>query len=413
MPTVTPTFTILKPARLMDGTDSPPKTGMAVLLQDDRIQAIGPEDKIAFPGAATGEVLAYPDATLLPGLIDCHTHTNMPGTGRRGEDVHREDTDDIRLMRSAHNVSIALQSGVTTVCDCGGWNKTTFSLKEAIKQGLVNGPRVLAAGRPITTTGGHCWFMGSEADGVDGVRQAARQLIKEGADFLKVMGTGGSTLGTDPFRPAFSMEELQAIGEEGHRRNRVVVAHCRTNTAMRMVVDAGFDAIMHGWFTDDTGAKVYDEKLAEHIAKNEVRVNPTLQITRSRFQLFEGRELTAEEETQYTRMQANHAETLDHCSRLFKAGVKLMAGSDCGWGVYPFGHFDRELLALVNAGLTPTQAIVAGTSNNAELLGVGDIIGTVEAGKSADLLIIEGDPSQNITDIANVTAVFKAGERIR
>jgi imidazolonepropionase-like amidohydrolase len=90
-----------------------------------------------------------------------------------------------------------------------------------------------------------------------------------------------------------------------------------------------------------------------------------------------------------------------------------MAGSDCGWGVYPFGHFDRELLALVNAGLTPTQAIVAGTSNNAELLGVGDIIGTVEVGKFADLLVVEGDPSQNITDIANVTRVFKAGERIR
>jgi imidazolonepropionase-like amidohydrolase len=142
-------------------------------------------------------------------------------------------------------------------------------------------------------------------------------------------------------------------------------------------------------------------------------VNPTLQITRSRFQLFEGRKLTIEEEAQYTRMQANHVETLDHCGRLFKAGVKLMAGSDCGWGVYPFGHFDRELLALVNAGLTPTQAIVAGTSNNAELLGVGDIIGTVEEGKLADLLVVDGNPAENITDIANVAAVFRAGERIR
>ncbi|SVE16974.1 uncharacterized protein METZ01_LOCUS469828, partial [marine metagenome] len=185
----------------MDGTDTPVSTRKVVLLQDDQILAIGPEDQIEFPEAATGEVLEFPNSTLLPGLIDCHTHTNMPGTGRRGEDVHREDTDDIRLMRSAHNVAIALQTGVTTVCDCGSWNQTTFSLKEAIKQGLVDGPRVLTAGRPITTTGGHCWFMGSEADGVDGVRQAARQLIKEGADFLKVMGTGGSTLGTDPFRP--------------------------------------------------------------------------------------------------------------------------------------------------------------------------------------------------------------------
>lgn len=413
MSTSTPKFTILKPDRVMDGTDTPFSTRKVVLLQDDRILAIGPEDQIVFPGAATGEVLEFPNSTLLPGLIDCHTHTNMPGTGRRGEDVHREDTDDIRLMRSAHNVAIALQTGVTTVCDCGGWNQTTFSLKEAINQGLVAGPRVLAAGRPITTTGGHCWFMGSEADGVDGVRQAARQLIKEGADFLKVMGTGGSTLGTDPFRPAFSQEELQAIGEEGHRRNRVVVAHCRTNSAMRMVVDAGFDAIMHGWFTDDSGRKVYDERLADHIASREVRVNPTLQITRSRFQLFEDRELTSEEQVQYTRMQANHAQTLDHCGRLFKAGIKLMAGSDCGWGVYPFGHFDRELLALVNAGLTPTQAVVAGTSNNAELLGLGDVIGTIEAGKSADLLIVDGNPADDIKDIANVAAVFKAGVRIR
>jgi imidazolonepropionase-like amidohydrolase len=412
-----PTFTILKPARVMDGTDSPPKSGMAVLMQDDRIQAIGPEAQITFPGGATGEILDFPNATLLPGLIDCHTHTNMPGTGRRGEDVNREDTDDTRLMRSAHNVAIALQTGVTTVCDCGGWNKTTFSLKEAIKQGLVNGPRVLAAGRPITTTGGHCWFMGSEADGVDGVRQAARQLIKEGADFLKVMGTGGSTLGTDPFRPAFSMEELQAIGEEGHRRNRIVVAHCRTNNAMRMVVDAGFDAIMHAWFTDDSGVKVYDEALADHIASHGVRVNPTLQITRSRFFLYEEQlqrgELPEADAAQYARMQANHAETLDHCGRLFKAGVKLMAGSDCGWGYYPFGHFDRELLAMVNAGLTPTQAVVAATSNNADALGVGDQIGTIEAGKSADLLVVEGNPTENITDIANVAAVFKAGSRIR
>jgi hypothetical protein len=131
------------------------------------------------------------------------------------------------------------------------------------------------------------------------------------------------------------MKELQAIGEEGHRRNRIVVAHCRTNNAMRMVVDPGFDAIMQAWFTDDSGVKVYDEALADHIASHGVRVNPTLQITRSRFFLYEEQlqrgELPEADAAQYARMQANHAETLDHCGRLFKAGVKLMAGSDCGW----------------------------------------------------------------------------------
>ncbi len=417
MPASTPTFQILKVDRVMDGRDSPVQTGVSVLLEDSRIRAVGPDDQIAFPDGASGEVLEFPGGTLLPGLIDCHTHTNMPGTGRRGEDVNREDTDAIRVLRSAHNVAIALQTGVTTVCDCGGWNTTTFSLKEAIREGTVNGPRVLASGRPITTTGGHCWFMGSEADGVDGVRSAARLLIKQGADFLKVMGTGGSTLGTDPFHPAFSMEELLAIGEEGHRRGRPVVAHCRTNDAMRMVVDAGFDAIMHGWFTDGTGAKVYDQALAEHIASHDVRVNPTLQITRSRLFLWEDRkvrgELTPEEEAQYERMKASHGETLDHCGRLFKTGVKLMAGSDCGWGVYPFGHFDRELKAMVDAGLTPTQAIESATSNNAELLGISSDVGTVDAGKLADLIVIDGDPSADITIIGNVTAVFRGGERVK
>lgn len=391
--------------------------GVAVLLNNGKITSVGRTNEIDFPDGATGEVHEFPFGTLLPGLIDGHTHTNMPGTGRRGEDVHREDTDDLRLMRAAQNVVTALRTGVTTVCDCGGWNQTTFSLKTAINQGLVDGPRLLTCGRPITTTGGHCWFMGSEADGTDGVRHAARQLIKEGADFLKVMGTGGSTLGTDPFRPAYSMEELRAIREEANRRDKRVVAHCRTNVAMRMVVDAGYDAIMHGWFTDDTGAKAYDEELAEHIAANQVFVNPTLHITKSRFQLFEGRhlagDLSDEELAEYTRMQANHSETLSHCGRLFRSGVKLIAGSDCGWGLYPFGQFVLELQALVNAGLSPAEAIEAATITNAKFLGIGHEVGTVETGKTADLLVVDGNPTEDIMNIANVVAVFKDGRRVR
>ena len=142
-----------------------------------------------------------------------------------------------------------------------------------------------------------------------------------------------------------------------------------------------------------------------------------MQITRSRLFLWEDRkvrgELTPEEEAQYERMKASHAETLDHCGRLFKTGVKLMAGSDCGWGVYPFGHFDRELKAMVDAGLTPTQAIESATSNNAELLGVASDIGTVDAGKLADIIVVDGDPSEDIGVIGNVTAVFRGGERVK
>jgi imidazolonepropionase-like amidohydrolase len=407
---------LLRPGRLIDGTGGPVKERMAVLLEGSQIRSVGPDHELGLPEGAAGEVLEFPAATLLPGLIDCHTHTNMPGNGRRGEDVNLNDKDDLRLLRSAHNIATALQTGVTTVCDCGGWHQSTFSLKEGVQQGLIPGPRMLTAGRPITITGGHCWFMGSEADGVDGVRHAARQLIKEGADFLKVMATGGSTQGTDPFRPAYSAAELQAIVEEGHRRNKLVTAHCRTNAAMWMVVDVGFDIIMHGWFTDSTGARVFDEALATHIAEHGVWVNPTLHITRSRLVTLQARkerdETTPEEDAQIERMTVGHEQTLVNTRRLIGAGVRLMAGSDCGWGIYPFGRFDLELQAMVNGGLSPLQALVSATGGNANALGISDFVGTIAPGKEADLLVVDGNPDEDITAVAKVAAVFQAGRRV-
>ena len=358
---------------------------MAVRIEGTRITAVGSAAELAPTGGSAGEQLDFPMGTLLPGLIDCHTHTNMPGDGRRGEDVHRDDDDYLRLLRSAHNVERALETGVTTLCDCGGWHETTFRLKEGIRQGVVRGPRVLAAGRPITTTGGHCWFMGSEAEGLEGVQMAARQLIKEGADFLKVMATGGSTLGTDPFRPAFSGEELATIAEEGHRRGLFVAAHCRSNEAMRMVIDARFDVIMHGWFADQSGNRAFDDRLADLLAEREVRVNPTLHITRGRLPLLQERVeqgiATDEETALMKRMQRGHAVTMQHTRWLIERGVQLMAGSDCGWGTYPFGRFDLELAAMVEAGLSPLAAIQAATDGNAKALHIDDVVGTVAPGK--------------------------------
>ena len=397
--------------RVLDGTGAAAATDVVVRVEGRRITSVGPASSA---GPADGQVLSFPTATLLPGLIDCHTHTNMPGDGRRGEDVHVNDDDAIRLLRSAHNVGRALETGVTTVCDCGGWNQTTFRLKEGLAQGVVHGSRVLASGRPITVSGGHCWFMGSEADGVDGVRHAARQLIKEGADFLKVMATGGSTLGTDPFRPQFSPEELTTIAQEGHRRDRRVVAHCRSNEAMRMVIEAEYDAIMHGWFTDEHGARVFDEHLAADIAARGIRVNPTLQITRGRIPILQERVdrgvATEEETAMLDRMRRGHATTLEQVGKLIEHGVQLMAGSDCGWGVYPFGRFDLELAAMVDAGLTPSGAIVSATGGNAKALGIDDTVGTVAPGREADLLIVDGRPDEQISDITRVLAVVKAGQ---
>ena len=406
---------VLQADRVIDGRGGPIKTNTAVVIEENLIKELVPTNQLVKLESDEREFHEFPGATLLPGLIDCHTHTNMPADGRRGEDVIL-DGDDIRLLRSAHNVRVALESGVTTLCDNGAWNDTAFSLKDGVDQGMVKGPRLLVCGRPITTTGGHCWFMGSEADGADGVRKETRRLIKQGADFIKVMATGGSTLTSDPYRPAFSLDELSAIADEAHRRNRVVAAHCRCVQGMSNVLEAGMDIIVHGFFAGEDGIRRFDPRVAEVIARQGVWVNPTLHIGRSRlWQLQEKKEaegLNEEEESALSRVQEGYPKSLGECRQLIELGVKLVAGSDCGWGVYPFGQFAHEISALAEAGLTPMQAILAGTRNSAEAMGVLDHVGTVEPGKEADLLVVEGDPATDITDLNNVVAVFKAGTKV-
>ena len=408
-------FKILQADRLIDSSGGAVRRDVAVVLEGELIKEILPRDHLDAPVEDSYQIVDFPGATILPGLIDCHTHTNMPANGRRGEEVI-PDGDDLRLLRSAQNCRIALQSGVTTMCDNGAWNNTAFSLKEGLSRGVVEGPRLMACGRPITTTGGHCWFMGSEADGVDGVRSETRRLIKEGADFIKVMATGGSTLTSDPYRPAYTVEELRTVAEEAHRRGIVATAHCRCTEGMVNVLDADFDVIIHAHFAGDDGARTFDPRVAERIEKQGVWVNPTLHIGRCRmWQLREKRQkegLSQEETELLERVEKNVKLSLEECRQLNESGVKLVAGSDCGWGTYPFGRFAQEIGALVEAGLTPMEAILAGTKNGAEALHLLDRVGSVEAGKQADLLVVDGDPSQDITALERVLAVYKAGKKV-
>ena len=406
---------VLQADRLIDSSGGPVRSDVAVLVEGELIKEILPRNRLDAWDESSYEMVDFPGATILPGLIDCHTHTNMPADGRSGEDVI-PDGDDVRLLRSARNCRVALRSGVTTMCDNGAWNDTAFSLKDGLIHGVVEGPRLLVCGRPITTTGGHCWFMGSEADGIDGVRSETRRLLKEGADFIKVMATGGSTLTSDPYRPAYTVGELRTIAEESHRRGIVATAHCRCTEGIVNVLDAEFDVIIHAHFAGDNEARAFDPRVAGRIAKQGVWVNPTLHIGRSRmWQLREKRQtegLSSEEAKLLERVEANVRISLEECRQLNESGVKLVAGSDCGWGTYPFGQFAQEIGALVEAGLTPMDAILAGTKNGAEALHMLDQVGCVEPGKQADLLVVEGDPSGDIAALERVLAVYKAGEKV-
>ena len=405
---------IIQADKLIDGRGGAPEEGMALVMEGDVISGV-------VPAAQWGDsvdsycVLRFPGATLLPGLIDAHTHTNMAGRGRSGEEAIA-DGDDLMLLRSARNAGIALRSGVTTMCDNGAWHNTGLSLKRGIEEGEVSGPTLLACGRPVTVTGGHLWFMGGEADGVDGVRTVTRQLIKEGADFIKVIATGGSTLTSYPYRPAFGVDELKSIVAEAHNQGRFVGAHCRSNQGMRNVLESGLDAIYHAFFVDEGGEASYDAEIVERIVQQGVWVNPTMHIGRSGIWALEakrdGEGLTSEEEARLSAGYEHRKTRVEQVGRMVDAGVRLIAGSDCGWGSYPFGHLAYELECMVQGGLTPMQAILSATSQAAEALGMGDRVGELTAGKRADLLLVEGDPSEEILDLTKVQAVFKGGERV-
>ena len=411
-------LTVILPGRLVDGVQDTAQEGMAVAFTEGGIAWVGRRGDLEnAQNDAPLDVREFPDFTLLPGLFDLHTHTNMPGDGRSGEEVDRDDSDDIRLLRSARNVGDHLATGVTTLCDCGSWNRTAFSLKEGLTLGLAEGPRTLVAGSPLTITGGHLWFMGGEVDGADGIREAVRQRVKDGADFIKVAASGGSTLTSDPYRASFSLEELKVIVDEAHNRNRPVLAHCRCTESINFALDAGVDAILHCFFTDSDGSYRYDEPTADRLAETGVWLNPTMhlgRVSRAYLQLtMSQRPLTPVEQERWERSQRMGSTVMDQFGRLIRAGVRMAGGSDCGWGSYPFGDFQGEIIAMRDAGLTPMQAIQAGTRNPAAALGVLSQTGSIEPGKAADLLLVDGDPTADINALRQVRAVFKQGKEVK
>ena len=410
-------LTVILPGKLIDGVSSASQEGMAVSFSESGIQWVGRRGDVENLGpAASGEILNFPHSTLLPGLFDLHTHTNMPGDGRTGEEVDRDDLDDVRLLRSASNVSDALSTGVTTLCDCGSWNNTAFSLKRGLKQGIVSGPRTLVSGPPLTITGGHLWFMGGETDGIDNIRARVRERVWQGADFIKVAASGGSTLTSDPYRASYTNEELSALVDEAHNRNRPVLAHCRCTESINFALDAGVDAILHCFFTDADGSYRYDEPTADRLAESGVWLNPTMhlgRVSRAHLQrIKEQRPFTPAEQDRWDRSNRMGGTAMEQFGRLIKAGVRLAGGSDCGWGSYPFGDFQGEIIAMHDAGLSPMQAIQAGTCNPASALGMAAQTGAIEPGKSADLLLVEGDPTSDINALRQVQAVYSKGKAV-
>ena len=395
--------TILFPEWLIDGSGAAPLTQQAVVLVGDQIEKIVPANTSEMPtNDETHAIIRLPNMTLLPGLINHHAHLVLPGDNTPFFAMN-DESDATLALRAAHNIAKSLQAGVTTVRDCGGRGTVIIDAREAQRKGLAHGARIVSCGWTLTITGGHTRNFGGECDGVDGVRTMTRRVISQGAEYVKVMASGGGTPGSLPSHPSFSVAELRAIVELAHSMGKTVTAHCTCTAAIANAVEAGVDFIEHAMFTSPETPNTYDPRVAAKLAKSGIRVTPTLQVFRDLVDWLPA----GPERTGWKIRNETHELQISH---LIELGVPLLAGSDAGWRATDFDTFWKELDELVICGLSPVQAIHAATGAISQALQHHEKFGLVQAGYLADLLVVDGDVSSDIRCLQQVRAVFQSGQ---
>jgi imidazolonepropionase-like amidohydrolase len=396
---------VVEADRLFDGTGAAVVERPAVLIRDGRIEAVGPRHELGEVGDA--ERVEYTGCTILPGLIDCHVHLVFSAGPTPLADLLAENDQQL-LLRATHNTQVALRAGVTTVKDLGGRGGVTLALRDAIAAGVLPGARILAAGPPITTTGGHCNWLGGEADGVEEVRKKVRQLVRDGVDLIKVMSTGGRmTAGSNVCAPQYTVEELRAIVEDAARLSRTVAAHAQGTAGIRNATLAGVNVIEHcTWVASAAGDEVeFDESVAEQMARQGTFLDPTLSPAANLAKADPATLTSTQRETYRIRPR-----TLEAHRRSIELGVEVAAGTDAGVANLPLDSMPSELLLLQrDLGLSPEQAIRAGTYNAARSVKLEHELGSLQPGRRADLLIVPGNPLDDLRALGAPRAVYKDG----
>ncbi|MDP2859915.1 MAG: amidohydrolase family protein [Bacillota bacterium] len=354
-----------------------------------------------------GQYVDFSQYWIVPGLIDVHAHLVFGDQGRRYEDYIREDGDDLMLLRAARNAQTHLAAGVTTLRDCGGRNNVVVSLRSGISRGLLEGPTIVASGRPLTITGGHFWWCNQECDGVEGVRQACRQLIKNGVDFFKIMASGGGTKGTDAKVASFTVEEIKAATDIARNHGMRTTAHCEATASVERAIAGGIHCVEHAGFQEPDGTRTYRPDLVEQMVEKGIYYSPTIQTAFGGVKRYSGRTGLSEAEQRGLKAQRYKLERkLENLAKIYAAGVKVIAGTDA---ISHFGEYVTGLELFCHSCMTPEEALVSATSLAAEAIGLGDKVGMIAKGKMADLLVVEADPLQDISALRKIAAVIKGG----
>ena len=400
----------LRAARLIDGTGAPPITNAVVIVTDNKITAVGDAHSVRIPSGA--KVIDLGDVTLLPGFIDAHTHLVGRVLGDpEGDTSEVRDYDSFGAMLGVLHARDTLMAGFTSVRNVGASGRfDDMALRKAINEGWTPGPRMETAGHAIGITGGHCDENGFRpgivqlgpidgvADGPEQIRQAVRLQIKYGADVIKTCATGGVLSEGDAVGATqYSFEELKALVDEANKLERKVAAHAHGTEGIKLAVRAGVASIEHGSFLDEEGARMMAERGTFMV--------PTLSAAEA-----------VEKAAKNGVLKGLRAEKALAAAAAMRRGIKIAVankvqialGTDAG--VVPHGTNAREFVLMVEwGGMTPMESIMAGTMNGAKLLGWDKNLGSVTAGKWADIVAVSGDPLKDIHNMEKVVFVMKNG----
>ncbi len=403
--------TVVKAGTLIEGSGNQPLAHPVVVIEGDKITAVGTAGQVSYPQDA--EIVDLGNRTLLPGLVDAHVH--MEGWKTMDDRMEWLTTPiPLSVLRSTVDARKTLEAGFTLVRCVGG--PGSIYLKQAIDEGVVPGPHIMSSGRSFNPTGGPGdnwdvpWAIFDFAiksgqglsemiDGPDGLRQAVRRRAREKADLIKFLSTGAVfSKENPPTRVQFTMPEMEALVDEAHRRGMMVACHAHGNPGIRDAVLAGVDTIEHGTLMEDD--------TLELMLKRGTYLVPTFTIMSLVLHSM-GKGVP-----EYALRQGKQIEELHHKSFLkaYKAGLKIVCGTDlCGPPPVEHGKNAMELELLVEAGMTPMDAIVSATGVGATACGLGDKTGTITPGKWADMIAVDGDPLKQISILQSVPFVMKGG----
>jgi imidazolonepropionase-like amidohydrolase len=402
-----PHVVAVRAGKLIDVVAGKVLENQTILISGERITAVGPSGSVAVPAGA--ELVDLSNATVLPGLVDAHTHL----TG----DPHQHGyaslgVSDIRAaMYGVHSAQVTLNAGFTTVRNVGASGFGDIALRDAINSGELPGPRMRVSGYALGIKGGHCdnnllphdfhHVEGGVADGPWEARAKVREMAKYGADTIKICASGGVlSKGDEPGAQQYTLEEMKAIVDEAHKLGRRVAAHAHGASSIRDAILAGVDSVEHASLVDEEGIRLAREKGTYFV----------MDIYNDDYILQEGAKAGMLPES-LDKERALGQLQRDNFRKAFKAGVKMAFGTDAG--VYPHGDNARQFHYMVAYGMSPMQAIQAATINAADLLGWKDRIGSVSAGKYADLIAVAGDPLKDPAELTRVNFVMKGGAVVK